>query len=637
MEITPVSQPGSSQLSALSTTTPAVDDDSVVKGKKTIEDFLPKDWETLSISERIRSVTELYNADKPEGNVKHAALFASIASVLFRNSVPGSKTGKPLESPHDFGIMLQEWKKCVDNGKEEVIKIVTTGIGYEDDNGGGIFGSMVVAMYRLARQLAAGELSASSLPTTMVFLEGVRRSMGNQKDDSGEEEAEVAEVDGKGKAKENIAQSSRDTQNGERLIKLPFGNVKQEELPDDIDKYVTPLKIGPVDKAPLQIKNGKVVEPGAIATYVPLCPLDNSKRHPDGHTIWATTPATKAKYYSNQGWPKPLPKIPNKIVVKPTDDGTGMGVFATRDIKRFEPILVERPYLVYPRRSAGGTLSDKAFEELSDNQIGQLMVKNSEPYFRYLVDQQMTSKERRDFMSLANSHMNDGSGPVFGIVRTNGFGIEFGEGLPGADRDFWTGELGGYGAVTKIGSRFNHSCIPDVAHGFDASTFTMRFTALRDIKKGSQIFTGYTSPSATKAERQKALAPYGFECTCRACVNATPQTDKLRKVSLALTQRWRSQAIKVWSKDPNLTEKVLIPVLETKRRMEEEGLDMKDAGYFTFPEILHRVYQKVGNRAKMEEAGGEVMRTAKGLIQVEEWTTGVKVKFGRGLTGASNN
>ncbi|RXW13223.1 hypothetical protein EST38_g12634 [Candolleomyces aberdarensis] len=637
MEITPGPQPGSSKLSASSPTAPTVDDDSIVKGKETFEDFLPKDWETLSISERIRSVTELYNADIPEGNVKHAALFGSIASVLFRNSVPGSKTGKPLESPHDFGIMLQEWKKCVDNGKEEVIKIVTTGIGYEDDNNGGIFGGMAVAMYRLASQLAAGELSASSLPTTMVFLEEVRRSTGNQKDDSGEEEAETAEVDGKGKAKENVAQSSRDTQDEEKLIQLPFGNVKQEELPDDIEKYLAPLEIGPVDKVPLQVENGKVVEPEVIVTYVPPCPLDESERHPDGHTIWMTKPATKAKYYSNQDWPKPLPKIPCKIVVRPTDDGTGMGVFATRDIKRFEPVLVERPYIVYPRRDVVGAFSKKALQELSEKQLGQLMVKKSEPFFRYMVDQRMTSEERREFMSLANSHTHDGSGPVFGIVRTNGFGIEFRERLPGADRDFGM-KMGGYGAVTKIGSRFNHSCIPDVGHGFDASTFTMRFIALRDIKKGSQIFTSYASFNATKAERQKALAPYGFECTCRACVNATPQSDKLRKVSVALTQRWRSQAINVWPKDPNLTEKVLIPILETKRRMEEEGLDTKDAGYFTFPEILFRVYEKVGNIAKLKEAKDELMRAAKGLIQEEEWTTGAKIKFERGkLTGASNN
>ncbi|KAJ2929301.1 hypothetical protein H1R20_g7791, partial [Candolleomyces eurysporus] len=565
MEITPGPQPGSSQPRGLRPTTPTLDNGSILTGNETVEDVLPKDWETLSITERIQSLTELYDPEDPEGNVKHAAIFASLAAVLYRNSVPGSKVGKPLESPHDFGIMLQEWKKCIDDGNEEVLKIATSGTGFQDDGYGGIWGGHSrYDVSACSRARSGGQVTRT--------------------DNSREEEAQVAKVDGKGKAKEKVARSPGDTKNGGRLIKLPVGNVKPEELPDDIDDYVMPMNIGPVDRAPLEVKDGKVVEPELIATFVPA-----------GRN--------------------PFLKSPKKIVVRPTDDGTGMGVFATRDIKRFEPVLVERPYLVYTRQDAINTFSSKALEELSDAQIGQLLVKNSESFFRYMVDQQMRSDDRKEFMSLANSHTNDGSGPVFGIVRTNGFGIDFGSALPGADKDFGSG----YGAVMRIGSRFNHSCIPDVAHKFEPSTFTMRFTAVRDIKKGSQIYTTYTYPNSTKAERQKALIPYGFECTCRACVNATPQTDKLRQVSQNLTQKWRSQAINVWSKDPNLTEKVLIPILETKRRMEKEGLDTEEAGYYTFPEILFRVYQKVGNRAKMEEAKSELLRVAKALAQLQEW------------------
>ncbi|KAJ2920870.1 hypothetical protein H1R20_g16223, partial [Candolleomyces eurysporus] len=618
METTPGPQPGSSQPRGLRPTTPTLDNGSILTGNETVEDALPKDWETFSITERIRSLIELYDPEGPKANVKHAAIFASLAAVLYRNSVPGSKVGKPLESPHDFGIMLQEWKKCIDDGNEEVAKIATSGTGFQDDGCSGVWGSTLVATYQLARSLAAGMLSASTLRGAHVGFGWVEQRPGHsdrrfQGGGSGAEVTHVSQLTGK--AKEKVAKSPRDTKNGPRLIKLPVGNVKPEELPDDIDNYIQPMEIGPVDRAPLEVKDGKVVEPELIATYIPTCPLDDSERDPDGHTIWMTSPATKAKYLRNRGWPKPLPKIPKKIVVRQTDDGTGMGVFATRDIKRFEPVLVERPYIIYTRQDAINTFSTKALEELSDNQIGQLLVKNTEPFFRYMIDQQMRSDDRKGFMSLANSHTNDGSGPVFGIVRTNGFGIDFGSALPGADKDFGSG----YGAVTRIGSRFNHSCIPDVSHKFEPSTFTMRFTAVRDIKKGSQIYTTYTYPNSTKAERQKALIPYGFECTCRACVNATPQTDKLRQVSQNLTQKWRSQAINVWSKDPNLTEKVLIPILETKRRMEKEGLDTEEAGYYTFPEILFRVYQKVGNRAKMEEAKSELLRVAKALAQLQEW------------------
>jgi hypothetical protein len=110
-------------------------------------------------------------------------------------------------------------------------------------------------------------------------------------------------------------------------------------------------------------------------------------------------------------------------------------------------------------------------------------------------------------------------------------------------------------------------------------------------------------------------------------MNATPQTDKLRQVSKALTQKWRSQAINVWSRDPKLTEEVLVPVLEMKRRMEEEGLDVEPAGYFTFQEIIHRVYKQVGNLAKADELGRDILRTATSLLGAQEWRNGVKVKF----------
>jgi NOL1/NOP2/fmu family ribosome biogenesis protein len=164
-----------------------------------------------------------------------------------------------------------------------------------------------------------------------------------------------------------------------------------------------------------------------------------------------TKAATRAKYFANEGWPKPVPKLPNKVVVRPTDDGAGMGVFATRDIKRFEPVLVERPYLVYSKASSI-ELSPKAFEELSEDQIVQIKLNQVERYYQIVVDQQMIGEAREGFMSLANSHKNDGSGPVFGIVRTNAWEISFGEVISGVDEDFGKG----YGAIARVGSRFNH-------------------------------------------------------------------------------------------------------------------------------------------------------------------------------------
>ncbi|EAU90707.1 hypothetical protein CC1G_03976 [Coprinopsis cinerea okayama7 len=379
------------------------------------------------------------------------------------------------------------------------------------------------------------------------------------------------------------------------------------------------------NQGPLELADGKLeqLQPLLVSTLVPPAPSkDAEDEDPDGHTVWMTTATSQAQYHAHKGWPFPLPKLPkNKLVVRPTEDGAGLGVFATDDIKRYEPVLVERPFLIYAQENSVLPIPSEGVKELSESQIAQMLMKKSEEAFRCAIEQQFSAKAKEEFMSLANSHLDDGSGPVLGIVRTNGFAIKFGERLPGVDEEF----RGGYAAVSRIGSRLNHSCIPDVVFGFDPATFSMRFTAVRDIKAGSQIHTSYTTVTAPKLTRQKALSAYGFECHCRACLQSTPQSDKLRQVCHKLTQLWRNQAINVWPKDLKLTEKVLVPVLETKRRMEEDGLDFDDAGYCFFPEILHRVYKCVGNKEKEREAFELTRETVRGMIEAAGWRSGVNL------------
>ncbi|KAJ2935604.1 hypothetical protein H1R20_g1491, partial [Candolleomyces eurysporus] len=560
--------------------------------------LFPEDWNTLSVKERLSGVKDRYVEDDPSCNAMHAGVYAALNTLLFRNGMPGTENGETLESLHDFSCTLKDWKDCVDELK--LLEFIRQGV--EVDRGEAAMLAVVMGIYKVACDVAADNHISQQLVSDK----------------------------GKGVVKDQVAESAQGTKEvaRERILKLPIGNVEKEELPKNLEEngYVRPRFLTTADKIPLRTKYGSIEDDPEliIATSVPSAPFDDAFADPDGHCVWMTNAGTKAKYFANKDWPKPPPKLPTKIAVRPTDDGRGMGVFATRDIKRFEPVLIERPYVVYPRQNILTQLSPKALEELSENQIAQISLNHAEQFFRLIVDQQMTAEAKEGYMSLANSHKNDGSGPVFGIVRTNGFGIEFGKVVPGLDEDFKTG----YAAVARIGSRFNHSCIPDVsAPGFDPVTFTMRFTALRDIKAGSQIHVAYTSITDSKAERQKALEPYGFECTCRACVNATPQSDKLRQVSVLLTHKWRLQAINVWSKDSKLTEQVLIPVLETKKRMEEEGLDVEGAGYFTFCEILYRVYKQVGNRAKETEVGDELVQIAMGILAAREWRTGAKVRY----------
>ncbi|RXW17134.1 hypothetical protein EST38_g8720 [Candolleomyces aberdarensis] len=412
--------------------------------------------------------------------------------------------------------------------------------------------------------------------------------------------------DKKGKGKE-VRTSKEEMQNAWIFApKLPHGHVRQEALPDNLEGrgYIAPRIIASMkpEENPAYLDN----HVAAIMTSIPPI-YYGLQDNPDGHTAWFTSASSKVRYLAagtsaKEIWPKPVPKIPSKIVIRTTDDGMGLGVFATQDIKRFEPVLVERPFVVYPRSPPIPVHSEKAKRELSQNQLNQIVNMQAEEIYAAVTKNSMTATARKEFMKLANSHRFDGSGPTFGIVRTNGFHIRFGDKLPGLDDEFFGR---GYGAIARIGSRFNHSCISDVDVVFEPATFTMRFTATRDIKAGSQIFTSYTSPDMTKAERQVALERYGILCTCRACTNATPQSDKLRKVSKTMIANWRRQCTEVWVNDPKLKESVLKPILETKRRMEEEGLDDAHTGYYTLYEIMYRAYQKVGSEKKEKEIGGK--------------------------------
>jgi hypothetical protein len=149
-----------------------------------------------------------------------------------------------------------------------------------------------------------------------------------------------------------------------------------------------------------------------------------------------------------------VPKIPNKVVVRDTD-GMGLGVFATRDIKRYEAVVIERPYMIFPKTILGVSLTAKA-EELTRSQFVQLGLMQAEKLFEKAMKESMTEEARKGYMELANSHTQDGSGPITGIHRTNSFGITFGDKIPGFDEDFFMG----YAAVARIGSRFNHRSAP---------------------------------------------------------------------------------------------------------------------------------------------------------------------------------
>jgi hypothetical protein len=105
----------------------------------------------------------------------------------------------------------------------------------------------------------------------------------------------------------------------------------------------------------------------------------------------------------------------------------------------------------------------------------------SNKYCAIAVDR-LRPDNKAAFMALASSHKEDGSGPVVGIVRTNGIAMNL------DPEEMSESEI--YSAICKDISRLNHRQV-----------------------------------------RNKEFKPYGFICTCPACIDA-PASDARRATTI---------------------------------------------------------------------------------------------------------
>lgn len=127
----------------------------------------------------------------------------------------------------------------------------------------------------------------------------------------------------------------------------------------------------------------------------------------------------------------------------------GLGLFATRDIKMGELIFAERPLIITPCNIGLITLYLPNVESQHDAKTTLAIVRFEWEKKLELALGKMTPDDQAAFTSLANCHKEDGSGPLLGISRTNGFGID----------DLFDGEpkhLFRYTGVGKLGSCINH-------------------------------------------------------------------------------------------------------------------------------------------------------------------------------------
>ncbi|KAJ7099542.1 hypothetical protein B0H15DRAFT_771246 [Mycena belliarum] len=295
-------------------------------------------------------------------------------------------------------------------------------------------------------------------------------------------------------------------------------------------------------KPKLRFKNGvpdihgpNLPEDQYLFTSIPHIPSDSpSIASKDGWTSAMLQVATQAKIPSTPGFPSPMARPPDvRHRIGPTSN-MGLGVFSTARLQMGDLILSDRPLIVVPLHMYG---SGDYPKNLTQKQTQQAVLADAELYLQFVLDR-LDPENRKAYMALANSHLKDGSGPILGIMRTNGMGIDalIRPGNPPMP----------YSAVCKEISRLNHSCCPNTGAGFNMASFSYRLWALCDIAPGEELTLSYTDVTAPAAERQKALEPYGFQCTCRACQD--PRTSDARRSTIFNEKLFLTPALlKTWT------------------------------------------------------------------------------------------
>ncbi|KAF8148417.1 hypothetical protein B0H34DRAFT_758532 [Crassisporium funariophilum] len=344
---------------------------------------------------------------------------------------------------------------------------------------------------------------------------------------------------------------------------LSYGKVEDAGVPEGYKPQLSYREVDP---------NTMVhSEDGIIFTTIPATFND-----PDGYSQWIVRGNTKRKVIECPGYPRPIPKPKGRkpaYIIKSTPT-MGIGMFAARDIQFGELVMSERPLLVNPRSI---NLPIRVPDGCTDEQYRQLMMFEWEKQLEVAVGR-MEDEDKTAFLDLMNNHKEDGSGPLLGITRTNGYGVaKLFDGPDAATPHLYT-------AVGKHASRVNHSCMPNVTQNFTIPSFSLQFTATKLIKAGEQIFYTYCGKFQSVAERQAELAPYGIVCQCPACANATPQTDALRKNYRQKIEEFKLLSMQFIT-DPSRAAEVLDSVLKLKNALDKEGLNV-DRCYATIFVIL---------------------------------------------------
>jgi hypothetical protein len=211
--------------------------------------------------------------------------------------------------------------------------------------------------------------------------------------------------------------------------------------------------------------------------------------------------------------------------------GKGLGVFATTDIPCGARVLAEEPLLKVDEEDGSAKDILSAFEKLSVSQ------KNSYLQLHGLAGAAFKRSAEKE-IGRAWQAMSPVERKVLAIWAANAFGHVF-----------------------LLGSRINHSCIPNIHFAYNPDLDKETFHAVRYITAGEELTITYIDgTNRTRAQRRAELDERGFLCDCSACEDTIEGKKKEEKRAnllkldqdLALTLRIRTPA--AWSQAVRLAQ-----------------------------------------------------------------------------------
>ncbi|KAJ7212157.1 hypothetical protein GGX14DRAFT_362318 [Mycena pura] len=314
-------------------------------------------------------------------------------------------------------------------------------------------------------------------------------------------------------------------------------------------------------------------------------------------------PGCKEIFMDIPGFPHPLqqPSGAKPAFRLGVSSGRGIGLFSTRALTQGELILAERPLLLglacIPMLRPDGGLTDAQYTR----HCFETMERTLEPALG-----RMRPARRGAFMALANCQ--DGSFPLGGRYHTNGIAVD---GLrPGV-----TGSMGTYSAVCEHLSRLNHSCSPNTQPCFDKASISHQLWAVRDIAAGEELTFQYSEATCSAAERNEALKPYNFTCTCASC--ADPATSDPRRRAIGYPP-----SVEMWAANRELSDDWLIQkCLEQLVLIKREKLEYLDQ-YYAAMMHLTATYICLGDAKQASEWAARAQKcvwmSGRGYISQEE-------------------